>query len=391
VGDVARKVYLHVGTPKSGTTFLQQLLWTNKSALASQGLLMAGESREDSLHSMMVIQERPRLAVMGERARTAWSRLVEEMSAWPGDALVSHEFLGMSSPAQAARAIEDLQPAEVHVVVTARDYLDVVPAVWQESVKIGSAPPFDEFLTRMLDGWTEGPWSWSTCDVSAVLSRWASTLPPTHAHVVTTPPPGAPPMLLWERFAAACDLGKPDVVPPEGGRNESLGRAETELMLRLNTRWPSEVDESLPERHRWVRGFLGQDVLVPRTSPKVTLSPHAAAAFRQRAREACSDIVQQGYAVHGDLADLVAVDLDSLDDPAPPTDAEVLDVAMDTIVRLVGRYRERALAAEARQAAGTKRRRSDAVDHTGMPSVAGGGRLRKAAAQARSRLAGGRS
>ena len=384
---MARAVYLHVGTPKSGTTFLQQLLWTNKAALASAGMLVAGDSREDSLHAMMVIQERPRLATMSERAQTAWPRLVAEIAAWPGDALVSHEFLGMSSAEQAAGTIRDLAPADVHIVLTARDYLDVVPAVWQESVKIGSAPPFDTFLAKMRDGWAEGPWSWSTCDVSAVLDRWGATVPPERVHVVTTPPSGAPPMLLWERFAAACGLDAVEVTAPEGGRNESLGRAEAELMLRLNARWPTEIDESLPERHRWVRGFLGQDVLTPRTSAKVALPAEPAAAFRSQAVDACADVTRRGYTIHGDLDDLVTVDLKGLEQESQqPSDAEVLDVAMETIVRLVGRYRARALAAEKRQSGRTSGRGTQAAAGKQEPAAEGQGRLRQAAAQARSRL-----
>ena len=52
-----------------------------------------------------------------------------------GDALVSHEFFCAASPEQAARMVEQLAPAEVHVVITAREPLGLFTSSWQESLK----------------------------------------------------------------------------------------------------------------------------------------------------------------------------------------------------------------------------------------------------------------
>src|ERR1700754_1132007 len=35
-------VYLHIGAPKSGTTFIQNVLWRNKEVLAEQGVVLPG-------------------------------------------------------------------------------------------------------------------------------------------------------------------------------------------------------------------------------------------------------------------------------------------------------------------------------------------------------------
>jgi hypothetical protein len=40
-------VYLHVGEPKSGTTFLQQVMWGNRAVLAGQGVLLPGAHAQD--------------------------------------------------------------------------------------------------------------------------------------------------------------------------------------------------------------------------------------------------------------------------------------------------------------------------------------------------------
>jgi hypothetical protein len=41
------RVYLHIGEPKTGTTFLQHALWGNRARLAGQGVLLPGYTRRD--------------------------------------------------------------------------------------------------------------------------------------------------------------------------------------------------------------------------------------------------------------------------------------------------------------------------------------------------------
>ena len=38
----ATRVFLHIGEPKTGTTFLQQVMWSNRAELAAQGVVLPG-------------------------------------------------------------------------------------------------------------------------------------------------------------------------------------------------------------------------------------------------------------------------------------------------------------------------------------------------------------
>ena len=40
-------MFLHVGSPKTGTTFLQDVLWSQREAAGEQGLLLPGERFHD--------------------------------------------------------------------------------------------------------------------------------------------------------------------------------------------------------------------------------------------------------------------------------------------------------------------------------------------------------
>ena len=45
---MAERVYLHVGLPKTATTYLQTILWANRDALEEQGVRLPGSSRRDA-------------------------------------------------------------------------------------------------------------------------------------------------------------------------------------------------------------------------------------------------------------------------------------------------------------------------------------------------------
>ena len=106
------------------------------------------------------------------------------------------------------------------MIYTARDLVRQAPAVWQERLKNQHTLGYDAFLKDVL-GPRKSPMSkgfWSAQDAPTALQRWSQGIPPEQVHVVTTPPSGAAPSLLWERFAsvigvdpAAFDIDVPAV------------------------------------------------------------------------------------------------------------------------------------------------------------------------------------
>ena len=53
---MARRVFLHIGTPKSGTTYLQSLWWQHRDALAERGLLLPGGSADEQFRAGAVVR-----------------------------------------------------------------------------------------------------------------------------------------------------------------------------------------------------------------------------------------------------------------------------------------------------------------------------------------------
>ena len=85
VAGMARRAFLHVGTAKSGTSYLQDLWWRHHDELRGRGLLLPGRARRDHFTAAALVKGMTSVVdALGERDRAAWDRLVEETRAWPG-------------------------------------------------------------------------------------------------------------------------------------------------------------------------------------------------------------------------------------------------------------------------------------------------------------------
>ena len=191
---MARRVFLHCGTAKSGTTFLQDLWWRHRGELRQRGLLLPGTALRDHFHAAALVKGMDVIVEdLAPAEREVWRRLVEETRHWSGDVLISHEHFSDSSAEAAAAALADLAGAadEVHLVVTVRDLGRVLPSAWQQRVKQGARQPYGKFLGTVRRGRDDQKF-WRYQDVPGILERWAAGLPPQRVHLVVVPPPGAP-------------------------------------------------------------------------------------------------------------------------------------------------------------------------------------------------------
>ena len=102
-------VYLHVGGPKSGTTFIQQVLEHNSAALARSGVLVVGP-RLELIHAAMAVRGDDRLGDLPAAARDAWDRVTEQVREWQGtSAILSYELFANASAEQVRTALARLE------------------------------------------------------------------------------------------------------------------------------------------------------------------------------------------------------------------------------------------------------------------------------------------
>jgi hypothetical protein len=315
---MSSRILLHVGTPKTGTSYFQDVLHRNRPALLRSGISYPGSRFDAHFLAALDLLGLP-WGGLEHEAAGAWEDLASTVRETPGTAIISHEILSTATPAQAARAIASLGGgpgghAEVHVLVSARDLVRQIPAEWQENVKHRSKVSYAGFLERIRDperGSRIGSWFWGAQELPAILDRWARDLPPERVHVITVPPAGAAGEgdSLWDRFATAFGLDGLNLDLDGERSNPSLGAAETALIRRINRRANAAVPP--PVYRPLVRELLAHQTLSKRTTtPRLALPPDQHPWVQDLSRAWAAELAERGYDVVGDLADLIG---------APPT------------------------------------------------------------------------
>jgi hypothetical protein len=330
-------VMVHVGVPKTGTTFLQSILHQQRRALREAGVLYPGPRRAHLFEAVDLMGGRFPDDPM-QRFPGSWQKLLGRVRQWPGTALISHEILSEATVDAVDRARAELAGREVHVVCTARDLASTLRGAWQESVKNGSGRSLDDFVEGRRRHAGDDPLvphlRTSFHDPAHVLARWARDLDPQHVHVVTVPARRGGADDLWARFAAAVgipvELGHVDVARS----NASLGLAETEFLRHLNRRLSEHPAVTRELYRREVKSRLAAR-LAERPSSPVRLSVEHHAWAQQLSRAAVATIAAQGYRVHGDLDDLVPPDAAPAEDRS--TEAGSEDVGVDAAAALLDR------------------------------------------------------
>jgi hypothetical protein len=333
-----QRVFLHVGAPKTGTTFLQKrLLRLHDRLRDEQHVLFPTDAYDRHYFAAVDLQDGMFHGSYIAESRGQWSQVAAAARAWPGTSIISHEVLASAAPEHVRRAVADLAPAEVHVVYTARDLGRQLTSRWQEDVKHGLSDTFDQWwaaVARHDEHHGHARWFWHTDDPTDVLARWGGVVGPDRFHLVTVPR-GTGPDELWRRFAGVVGFDPAladDDVPDE--ENAGLGVAEAELVRRVNGALLGVY--AATDYNHAVKGVLAHETLRRHTGDRrITLPPDLYPAVRALAEEWTAALADSGVHVVGDLAELLPSPPPEGGEPGSAAADEVLDAAVWTISELL--------------------------------------------------------
>jgi hypothetical protein len=237
-----------------------------------------------------------------------WAVLTGQALRARGTAVISDEILVACNPEQAGRALRPLASADVHIILTVRDFASVLPAEWQESVKCRGTVPWEEWLDRVIDAEPTADrrrrsWFWTVHDTLATLDMWSRNVPPDHVHVITVPP-NRPLELLWLRFASVLGIDPGRIDLTEAHVNPSLGVPEAEFLRRFNETLPEDVPYWFYTRD--IKRILALDLLRSRPRQlRLGLPPHREAWAREQSQILVAGLRDAKYDIIGDLDELI--------------------------------------------------------------------------------------
>lgn len=329
---------LHVGVPKSGTSFLQATLRANAVRLGAAGVHFPTDQHKGLFHAALELTgNHPGWGVPDQRVRGSWERLCRKARRYDGTTVLSNELFSNVAAADVPGALESLGGLDVHVVVTARDLARQLPAEWQEGVKHGRSLRYQRFLDRVCDPERSHPHArkfWRHQDVADLLDRWGRHLPADRVHLVTVPPPGAPRDLLWRRFCEVVGVD-PDVAElPGTGSNVSLGVTAVDVLRRVNGRL-RRLDDKPPALRRTVKQVLVNGALRADTSPRVSTPDELLPRLQEITDAWVRRVRDAGYQVVGDLDDLTPRSASGAAPARPRVQVrESRDLALDAVAVL---------------------------------------------------------
>lgn len=334
-----RRVVLHIGAPKSGTTYVQSRMQLNHEQLLAHGVLVPQNIAEEGPSTLMF---RAALDLTGIRlwrgrkyADGRWDRLVETTRAHDGTTWISDEAFVRADDAAAARAVRELGgdgEVDVHVVYTARDLGRAIVSAYLENLKHGGLELFATYLDR---GRADQLKVMRAFEIDTVLGRWLAAVgDPSKVHLVTLPPEGGDRSQLWTRFLDVAGVDPAWAPAPAAKANDAVGLAEAQFLRALN-----ESLEGAAQRggryHALVRDVVVGRGLAPRPRTRVRLDPRHEDWVRARTEVWQTWVRESGIDVVGDVADLDVPATDPAEwtdpDQLVPGALEAADAALEAV------------------------------------------------------------
>jgi hypothetical protein len=331
------RVFLHVGAPKTGTTYLQDRLYLNRTSLGRHGIKYPIGMRQDMFLAALDLTG-IKWPGFEDMSRGEWDALVRRTRLSHGSVVLSHEVFAVAKPSRIRKAAADLSAAgntELHVVFTARDIGRQLTADWQEGLKMYGSKSFARFLRETTEGdpRTSKQWFWRAQHLPRVLSSWGAIVPPERIHLIVLPRSGGD---VWEMFSGVIGA-QPQWAPRETDRrNASLGAGEATMLRHLNKRLKAAgVDR---ETHRsLVLNPIVYDTLAEQEGLPISLPPGSYEWASSVAKEWIEWVAASGIDVVGDLSDLLPVPPadQGWTDPDRPGPRAVRDAALDALVGVI--------------------------------------------------------
>jgi hypothetical protein len=261
------RVTLHIGTHKTGTTFIQGQLDAQRDALAAQGVHYLGNGPNHSWINPVFSDhpEREHAAMRrgfagesaaGEWARSMRERLASELAACAHPrVLVSGEDICRMEPSAIDRLLATIgqSASRIDVVCCIRDPIGYIASDTQEAIKGGME-------------WDEAMTSRAKANFRTALEAFTARLGTDAVRAYPFAPRSSDAIVA--DFARMTELTL-SVLPGVGDRNRSLSAEAAWLLAEINRRWPL-FDGDAANRERatipasWLEGIGTTPFRLPR-------------------------------------------------------------------------------------------------------------------------------
>lgn len=305
---MSKKLVAHVGFHKTGTTALQESFAANREALNSFNVIYPDFGQKAHHRAAWALIGRS----WGWKNRggakfpiAEWEKVIKSVRKNKGTTLISSEFFCELDEAKINKFKEDLKGAEVKVVFTLRPLVKLLSSSYQQYLKYGLTPTYEEWLHSVLDkpGVSKlTPTFWKRHEHGRVITQWANAFGAENVTVVIADE--TQPTAIFEAFNSLLGIPAGTLAQIEGiSSNRSLSYEEVCLLLEINKNFPKEREWS--EYEIYIREgaikHLTDHVKVSKDAEKLLTPQWALDKVREIGAESVRQIKASGVSVVGDL------------------------------------------------------------------------------------------
>jgi hypothetical protein len=274
-----RRLIIHAGFHKSGTTALQEAFDAQSEELKAAGIIYPNIGRR--AHHRVAWALTGRTWGWGKRGgeKTSikeWEQLAKSINSSDEETiLISSEFFSELDGDAIRKLFSDIKGRKVQAVFTVRPLVKLLASSYQQYLKYGIKADYEEWLHSVLDTPGESkinPTFWLRHFHGRVVGKWVDVLGSQAVTIIIVDE--SRPEFLFDSINAYLGLPQGLLKSQETGSNRSLTMEEIALLLDINRRFPQEREWDEYEifiRNGYIRTIT--DVVAPSSPSGKLLTP----------------------------------------------------------------------------------------------------------------------
>lgn len=274
-----RRLIIHAGFHKSGTTALQEAFDAQSEELKAAGIIYPNIGRR--AHHRVAWALTGRTWGWGKRGgeKTSikeWEQLAKSINSSDEETIIiSSEFFSELDGDAIRKLFSDIKGRKVQAVFTVRPLVKLLASSYQQYLKYGIKADYEEWLHSVLDTPGESkinPTFWLRHFHGRVVGKWVDVLGSQAVTVIIVDE--SHPEFLFDSINAYLGLPQGLLKSQDTGSNRSLTLEEIALLLDINRRFPQEREWDEYEifiRNGYIRTIT--DVVAPSPQSGKLLTP----------------------------------------------------------------------------------------------------------------------
>ena len=240
-----KRLIIHPGFHKSGTTALQESFSLNRPLLRENGIFYPPIGSKAHHRVAWALTQRPwgwnRRG--GERTpEKYWDRMASRINGAKEETVIlSSEFFSEIDGERIRKIRSEIKGRDIQILFTLRPLAKLLPSSYQQYLKYGITIEYEDWLHAILDKPGESkvsPTFWKRHSHGKVVARWVDILGKSNVTLLIVNE--AQPTFLFDEINKFLNLPTGTLNAAPSGSNRSLTMEEISLLLELNRQFPKE-------------------------------------------------------------------------------------------------------------------------------------------------------